>query len=576
MTDNHSGTRSRARRSERTQHFYAARSFSDEEIIGGEQPAISQEETEHEIAPTPVSAAAVSEEIYTPNELASPEEAWEGYAPNETPAAGDAPVEAETGGEDGFDFSAYYRRDGKATDGEEAEPAFAPPIKLDFAGYDDQPWNEGPSQQEPQSNVYRPREATWADTARRDILSADGVGYQVREESDGPANRRRRRRALRNALIALAALVVLGAAAWVFREPIGEWLGQSGLVPPASEEPFAAVVTPQPIEGYDAAPAVEIADSTRTAISKLSGTVQMEIRAATDTHVLTSNLRPDGTYDFYLFTAAEGRLLCYFDGLTAQGMFPQAFGGFYVDQEPYLVAANGSALIRLGDLETTYGQQLRLHPMYNGWSVIEGVDDGSANYITAAGQMLSTLWFARAFPFTGQYTAAYVDTGSTADTDQRCLLYVLGQDGTMSRWLATEDMDDLVASACGVAYLSSGEMYLLPDTSAPLAVSPQVDAYLDCDALVVRDAESGKYGLFVQGEQHYDYIYDSIRPVESDIQWAEKTLEGAGGTFTVHAVTNAAYPQPLSHSFVLERDGQCEYVALSTQSCYPIRLEGEF
>ena len=92
MTDNHSGTRSRARRSERTQHFYAARSFSDEEIIGGEQPAISQEETEHEIAPTLVSAAAVSEEIYTPNELASPEEAWEGYAPNETPAAGDAPV----------------------------------------------------------------------------------------------------------------------------------------------------------------------------------------------------------------------------------------------------------------------------------------------------------------------------------------------------------------------------------------------------------------------------------------------------------------------------------------------------
>ena len=27
---------------------------------------------------------------------------------------------------------------------------------------------------------------------------------------------------------------------------------------------------------------------------------------------------------------------------------------------------------------------------------------------------------------------------------------------------------------------------------------------------------------------------------------------------------------------VLERDGQSEYVALSTQSCYPIRLEGEF
>ena len=284
----------------------------------------------------------------------------------------------------------------------------------------------------------------------------------------------------------------------------------------------------------------------------------------------------DGTYDFYLFTASDGRLLCYFDGLSEQGMFPQAFGGFYVDQEPYLVAANGSALIRLEDLQATYGRELRLHPMYNGWSVIEGTEDGSANYISAAGQMLSTLWFSRAYPFTGQYTVAYVDTGSTADSEQRYLLYVLGQDGTMSRWLAKPGMDDLVASACGIAYMASGEIYLLPDTSAPLATSPQVDAYLDCDALVVRDAESGKYGLFVKGEQHYDFIYDSIRPVESDIQWAEKTISGQGGSFTVHAVTGAAYPQPLSHSFVLERDGQSEYVALSTQSCYPIRLEGEF
>ena len=93
---------------------------------------------------------------------------------------------------------------------------------------------------------------------------------------------------------------------------------------------------------------------------------------------------------------------------------------------------------------------------------------------------------------------------------------------------------------------------------------------------MVKDAQTGKYGLFVAGEQHYDFIYDSIRPVECDIEWAEKAISGPGGTFTVHAVTGAAYPQPLSHSFVLERDGQSEYVALSTQSCYPIRLEGEF
>ena len=45
---------------------------------------------------------------------------------------------------------------------------------------------------------------------------------------------------------------------------------------------------------------------------------------------------------------------------------------------------------------------------------------------------------------------------------------------------------------------------------------------------------------------------------------------------TVHAVSGASYPQPLSHSFVLERNGQREYVALSTESYYPIHLDGEF
>ena len=33
--------------------------------------------------------------------------------------------------------------DGSASEGEGSEPAFAPPIKLDFSGYDDHPWNEG-------------------------------------------------------------------------------------------------------------------------------------------------------------------------------------------------------------------------------------------------------------------------------------------------------------------------------------------------------------------------------------------------------------------------------------------------
>lgn len=479
--------------------------------------------------------------------------------------------------QEGDDLSAYYRRDGAAGVGGD-EPAFAPPPKLDFLGYDGQPWREDePAPADaPQGNVYRPREATWADTARRDILSAEELGYQVRAESAAPRRRSGNRRGLRATLIVLAALAVLGTAAWLMRGQLLEWLGQTGAIPAASEEPFAAVVTPQPIAPYDAAPAVQMADAAGAAISRLSGTVDMELCAVTDAHVLTRNLRPDGTYDFYLFTAAEGRLLCYFEGLGPLDMFPQPFGGFYVDQAPYLVGANGSALIRLNDLENTVGESLRLHPMYNGWAIVQSEEDGSANYLNASGQPLSTLWFCRAFPFTGAYTAAYVDTGTTAATGERYLLYVLGQDGAMSRWLASENMGELVGAACGMAYMDTGELYLLPDTSAPVASSPEVNAYLDCGALVVKDPETGKYGLFVEGEQHYDYAYDSIRPVESDLQWEQKTLSGTGGSLTVHAVTGAAYPQPLSYSFVLERGEQREYVALSTQSGYPIRLEGEF
>jgi hypothetical protein len=127
-----------------------------------------------------------------------------------------------------------------------------------------------------------------------------------------------------------------------------------------------------------------------------------------------------------------------------------------------------------------------------------------------------------------------------------------------------------------MAYMSNGDLYHLPDTAAPVASSPEVTVYADCDAVVVRDGLSGKYALFVHGEQHYEFVYDSIHPLESDINWAEKKLASGGAVMTVKAVSGASYPQPLSYSFVLEREGQLEYVALSTTSSYPILLDGEF
>lgn len=551
MTENHSAPRRRSRRLEQAQYLdSASNSYS--------QP---QEERADLYAPP----ASVRSRSARSRRMQQPEQPVQDWT--------DTPCRQQE-----IDYSAYYSREAAPQQDESVQPSFAPPPKLDYHGYASpfQPMEE-PLQENIPSNVYRPRQATWADEARQNALAESEMGYQVKaDKSPSKKRKKKKRHPIRNTLVTLLVLALIGGAAWYFHEPLLNWLKEEEILPAATEEPFVPVVTPEPIKAYDAAPAAIVAESAQSAIRQLSGTVQMDTYAATDKHVVMRHLRPNGKYDFYLFTAPEGRLLCYFEGLGPMDMIPQEGGSFYVNQSPYLVSASGSALIRTDSLAQSLGEELFLHPLSRGWAVVESREDGSANYINPNGQLLSTLWFSRTFPFTADYTAAYVDTGSTADPDQRYLLYVLGTDGTMSRWQAAGSMDGLVACAGGMAYMDNGDLYRLPDTSAPVLASPQIDAWLDCDAMVVQDAQSGKYGLFVHGEQHYDFAYDAIHPVDSDITWAERTLSGTGGSFTVHAVEGAAYPQPLSHSFVLEKNGQREYVALSTQSSYPIRLEGEF
>ncbi len=596
-------------RTERAQHLYTARAEEDTTALQPEAPYLPNKEQMPNSAYTPnepeqtgfvpneetepfdgfmpneeqyrTGGFAPNEEqdpyaAYTPNEEADP---YAGYTPNEEtvyeltdwqqeelPPAPDAAPQV--------DYAAYYSRE-SAEQETETEPAFAPPPSMQQYGYQPQEWAEETefSQETAVNNVYRVRTATWADEDREEAIAESELGYQVKEETQ-PV--RKKSRALRTVLIIVLVLAVLAGAGWLLRDLIAEKLGLESFMPEATEEPFAAVITPEPVKAYDAAPAAAVAETTRNTIAQLSGTVAMENYIVTDSHVVTRNQRADGTWDFYLFTAAEGRLLCYFEGLGPLDMIPQENNTFYVSQAPWLVAPGGSALIRTADIEAALNESVFLHPMYRGWAVVESEVDGHANYVNASGQVLSSLWFSRTFPFTGEYTLAYVDTGSTADADDRYLLYVIGQDGNMSRWLATSHMEDALAAVCGMAYMSDGSLYLLPDTSAPVMVSPEIIAYLDCDAMVVRDPASGKYGLFVRGEQHYDFVYDSIRPLESDIEWAEKTLGGSDAVITLKAVSGAAYPQPLSHSFVLEKDGASEYVALSTSTSYPIRLDGEF
>lgn len=460
------------------------------------------------------------------------------------------------------DLSAYYCRTPKTEDSN--GPAFAAPPKLDrlMPSVTEQ---ETPAWEQ-RNNVYRPRAVTWENAEMDEELG--GSGYQVQDDQSAP-ERKKRRHAGRTALMGIAAACLIAVGIWIVREPLGEWFGVK--IQP-TELPVAAVATPEPVKAYDEAPAVEISSSTRNAISELSGTVEMETYLVTDSHVATRNRRKDGSYDFYLFSAMEGRLLCYFEGLNALDMIPLRNGGFYVKQSPWLVASNGSAMIRTSDVEAQTGEKIILHPLYRKWALMEAGSE--RNYMNSEGQLISTLWFSKAFPFLSGYTLAYVDTGSTAD--QRYLLYVLGEDGAMTRWLAADDMTDAVVSAGGMAYMKNGDLYKLPDTATPLLNTQQLDLYLDCDAMVVKDAATGKYGLFVHGDQHYGYVYDSIYPVKSDIPWRKVELTGENAHCTLHAVETDAYPLPLSHSFVLERDGQYEYVALSTESTYPILLDGEF
>ena len=82
--------------------------------------------------------------------------------------------------------------------------------------------------------------------------------------------------------------------------------------------------------------------------------------------------------------------------------------------------------------------------------------------------------------------------------------------------------------------------------------------------------------LFVNGEQLYDFAYDSIKPLKSDLVWAECNTGSASARLAIKAVSGASEAHPLSCSFELEKNGKSEYVALSVTTSCPIRVDGDF
>lgn len=216
--------------------------------------------------------------------------------------------------------------------------------------------------------------------------------------------------------------------------------------------------------------------------------------------------------------------------------------------------------------------------MYNGWSIVEGVDDGSANYISAAGQMFSTLWFARAFPFTGPVYRGLC--GYRQHGGQRPALSALrAWTGRNHEPLAGKaGMDDLVASACGVAYMDSGEIYLLPGprprrlpclrrsmliwtaTRWSLRTRRAANTACLCRANSIMIS-------FTTASARWRAIFGGTQGPIQRPEWRVHRPCGDGG-----GLSAAAF------AFLCAGAGRTERIrcALPPSSCYPIRLEGEF
>jgi hypothetical protein len=438
---------------------------------------------------------------------------------------------------------------------------FAPPVRLD--GRASAPQEPPVASPKPSPNVYHTQKNRGEETAR-----TRGDAYRV--EAETPSGVKPKKHRLRRLLIALLVLALLGSVAYLERDWLTETLaplfGGNTL---EMERPSAQGAQQPTTLGYDPAPSLTISDKAKKGINAVAGKIGLKAFAVTASNIVARTATGNGVYDYYLFAAADGKLLGYYEGLSANDFLVCPDDIFYANTSPYLMNAQGRALFSTGRYVQSVGEHPVLGPMINGWALICDADYTTYNYLDSKGDAISSLWFSQAYPFTADSTLAYVDTGNLADTENRYALYVLSQDGSETLWKHAPDMSGVLGCACGVACLSDGELILLNAQRTVLCQTDDVAVYADCGAVVARDAQSGQYGLFVNGEQHYDFAYDSIAPVASpDIDWQQETH----GFYKLYTVSGSPYPLPLSHYFQLKKGEQTELVALSTASVYPLRL----
>lgn len=474
-----------------------------------------------------------------------------------------------------------YRRPTEQSEEESAKEdqfAYAPPVKLSIFGYDSDDVS-GKTEEVLQeqtteygtANVYVTRAMSYSSLEDNPAENeTKDAGYQIQEENSEPDEGTHKKHPL---LVVCTALVALIAVAFLlFPDQI---TGCIGNLFGKKEEPavMTVVSTPAPVKSFDASTPVQISSVTGNAILQISGNVSMEPHIVKETSILTRSERKDGKFDFYLFSGKEGRLLAYFEKLDLNDAKPMPGGGYYFKQSPYLINEDGSEMISSLALGQQMTDSWELRPLLNDWAVIVEKTTGKMNLVNREAQFLNRFWMSRLWPMTGIHTVGYVDTGNVSDMEGRYALYVLGKDGQAEKWFSDGGMQTVVASACDTAYLTSGELYLLDNLNTPLITTDEITIYVDCDAMVIRNPENGKYALYVQGKQHYDFLFDSIRPVESELEWKNIEYIGESGKLSLCFVAGADYPQPLTYYFLLSSEGSEEYVALSTVSSCPVVLE---
>lgn len=385
------------------------------------------------------------------------------------------------------------------------------------------------------------------DMAPDEDLPAD---YEVQSEERLPEQKKS------HALLVLLVLVICAGILVALLYGLPK-LGQQAEAPSAPPQ-AATTEAPITVRAYTAAQKQEASPEARALISRLVGTMPVETAFTTDGSIVCRSPVGSGLYDFYLFDAA-GNLNCYFDTLADGECFAGEDGTIYVRQSPYLLNNDGEPLFSLRRLQGVNGEEAVLQPLRNGLGIIER--GGEYNYIAKSGDLLSDVWYSSACPFSGSYTTAWTDSGNIG-SDQRYLLFMISKTEGAVRWFAAADTQSVIGTLCSLCVFRDGSVYALPHISNPALTVSEVCAYPDFSAAVLRNAETGLYGLWINGDCTYPCEYDAIEPVESDLHMTSVVSTLAGPAVRVTAI-DSAQTLPVSYTFRLSRNGTDEYAALS-------------